>query len=89
MRRESASNRVRGDADLRERHHAPGAVAQHGRKRGLRNTGLITLAAHQCPELASRVIDDLPDVAPVGAKELDVIETYLGAVLSGLLGEGE
>jgi hypothetical protein len=35
------------------------------------------------------VIDDLPDVVPVGAQELDVIETYLSGVLSGLLGEGE
>lgn len=88
-------NRVGGDANLRDRHHLPGAAARptrpgrHDRKGGVRNASQITLAAHRGPPLALHVIDDLPDVVPVGAQELDVIETYLSGVLSGLLGEGE
>jgi hypothetical protein len=36
-----------------------------------------------------RVIDDLPDVVPVGPQELDVMETYLHAMLNGFLGAPE
>ncbi len=39
--------------------------------------------------LPARVIDDWPDVVPVGRQELDVVETYLRAVLDGFLGTTE
>jgi hypothetical protein len=44
------------------------------------------LPAHDSPPLAPHVIDDLPELVPVGAQELDAIESYLGAVLNQLLG---
>jgi hypothetical protein len=31
------------------------------------------------------VVDDLPDIVPVGTREIDVIETYLGHLLNALL----
>jgi hypothetical protein len=95
MGRESAStNRRRTDADLRERYHVadpnrqsrrPGRLGQG--QRPPRNTKQIIPPAHATPP--SHVIDDFPKVVPVGAQELDVIETYLGAVLNELLGAGQ
>jgi hypothetical protein len=35
------------------------------------------------------VVDDLPQVIPVAQRELDVIETYLGALLDDALGRTE
>jgi hypothetical protein len=35
------------------------------------------------------VVDNLPQVIPVGQRELDVIETYLGALLDDALGRTE
>ena len=35
------------------------------------------------------VVDDLPRVIPVAQRELDVIETYLGALLDEALGRTE
>jgi hypothetical protein len=35
------------------------------------------------------VVDDLPEVIPVAQRELDVIETYLGALLDDALGRTE
>jgi hypothetical protein len=35
------------------------------------------------------VVDDLPRVIPVAQHELDVIETYLGALLDDALGRTE
>lgn len=34
------------------------------------------------------VVDDLPEIVPVGSRELDVIETYLGPLLNELFGAG-
>jgi hypothetical protein len=35
------------------------------------------------------VVDDLPEILPVLQRELDIIETYLGATLDQLLSELE
>ncbi len=43
----------------------------------------------KCNLLTRRVIDDCPGVMPVASPELDVIETYLRAVLDQLLGTTE
>jgi hypothetical protein len=63
-----------------------GGKLRQGEKEGSRNAKQITLAAEDSPPLALHVIDDLPDVVPVSAQELDVLETYLGAALIDLLG---
>ena len=44
---------------------------------------------HHAPGATAHVIDDLAGVVPISARELDVIETYLGEVLNGLLGRGK
>jgi hypothetical protein len=87
-----APNGIWADADRRESLRARGVITQlprpvrQGRKEGPRNAGHITKdGAPPVPH----VIDDLPDVMPVGPQELDVIETYLRAVLNGLLGARE
>jgi hypothetical protein len=59
-------------------------VRQAG-KQGHRNAEQITLPAEDSPPLALHVIDDFPEVVPVSAQELDVIETYLDAALIDLL----
>jgi hypothetical protein len=86
-----APNAVWADADLGEGLHARGVTKQpprpvrHGRKEGPRNAKQI----RNSPPLVPHVIDDLPDVVPVGSQELDVIEVYLRAVLNRLLGARE
>jgi hypothetical protein len=60
-------------------------VRQRG-KEGPQNAKQTTLPAQDSPPLALYVLDDLADVVPVSAQELDVIETYLGAALADLLG---
>jgi hypothetical protein len=62
---------------------------RQGRKAGARSAKQIPPSAQDSPSLAPDVIDDLPDVVPVGPQELDVIETYLGVVLNGPLGVQE
>ncbi len=85
-----APNGIWADADPRESLRARGATTQpprpvrQGRKEGPRNA----ITKDSAP-LVPHVIDDLPDVMPVGPQELDVIETYLRAVLNGLLGARE
>jgi hypothetical protein len=37
-------------------------------------------------EAGLKVVDDFPQAIPVAQRELDVIETYLGAVLDDVLG---
>jgi hypothetical protein len=87
-----APNPIWADTDHRERLHARGASAEsprpvrQGGTEEPRNAKQITLPAQDSPPLALHVIDDLPDVVPVSAGELDVIETYLGAALNDLLG---
>ena len=86
-----APNAIWADADARERLHARGASTQSARrvrqagKQGPRNTKQITLPAEDSPPLTLHVIDDFPEVVPVSAQELDVIETYLDAALIDLL----
>jgi hypothetical protein len=36
-----------------------------------------------------RVVDDFAQAVPVGAQELDVVETYLGPFLNALIGPQE
>ena len=89
MSRESASiSRRWTDADFCEPHHAPVAIAERPRpiRHRPRNAKPITVPAHETQPPAQHVIDDLPEVVPVGAQELDAIETYLGAMLNELLG---
>ena len=92
MRLGCAPNAIWADTDPRERLRARGARAQLPRsvrqsgKEGPRNAKQIPLPAQDSPPLALHVIDDVPDVVPVSAQELDVVETYLGAVLVDLLG---
>jgi hypothetical protein len=87
-----APNAIWADANPRESLQARAATTQlprpvrEGRKQGPRNAKQI--AQDSLPP-APDVIDDLPDVVPVGSQELDVIETYLRAVLNGLLGARE
>jgi hypothetical protein len=52
------------------------------------NAKQISLPAHHTLP-APLVIDDLPEVVPVGAQELAVMEAYLGAIFNELLGPGE
>jgi hypothetical protein len=87
-----APNAIWAEAKPRDGHHArrasarpPRPVRQRG-KEGPQNAKQITLPAKDSPPLALHVIDDLADVVPVSAQELDVIETYLGAALIDLLG---
>jgi hypothetical protein len=47
----------------------------------------IAVSPHGSQASAPHAVDDLPDAVPVGAQELGVIETYLGALLNELLGE--
>jgi hypothetical protein len=96
MSREAASTTRRSaDVDFCEPHHAPRVIAKpprpirYSRNERPRNAKQIALSAHESRPSAQHVIDDLPDVVPVGAQELDAIETYLGAVLNALLGARE
>jgi hypothetical protein len=54
-------------------------------KEGDRNARHTTKSA----TLLARVVDDLPDRVPVAPQELEVIETYLRAVLDEFLGTTE
>jgi hypothetical protein len=50
---------------------------------GLRAPG--NLHCRPRPADVTQVVDDFRDVMPVSQRELDVIETYLGAVLDDML----
>jgi hypothetical protein len=88
-----APNAISVEATPHRGLRARGATAQstrsprQGGKAGPRNANHITLPARDSPPLVPQVIDDLPDVVPVGPQELDAIQTYLGAVLDELLVE--
>jgi hypothetical protein len=77
-----------GQADARHRLHLPGAPrAQYPRK-----AGLAPLIRRRTPTLVAAgpdVVDDFPTAIPVTRGELEVIETYLGALLDGALGKRE
>jgi hypothetical protein len=77
-----------GQADARHRLHLPGAThAQHHRK-----AGLAPLIRRRAPTLVAAgpdVVDDFPTAMPVTRGELEVIETYLGALLDEALGKPE
>ena len=87
-----APNGIWAGADARENLRARGATTQlprlvrQSRKEGPRNVKQIRLPVQDNHPPAPHVIDDLPDVVPVGPQEIDVIETYLRPVLNGLLG---
>jgi hypothetical protein len=77
-----------GQADARHRLHLTGAPrAQYRRK-----AGLAPLIRRRTPTLVAAgpdVVDDFPTAIPVTRGELEVIETYLGALLDGALGKRE
>jgi hypothetical protein len=77
-----------GQADAWHRLHLPGAPrAQYHRK-----AGLAPLIRRRPPTLVAAgpdVVDDFPTAIPVTRGELEVIETYLGALLDGALGKRE
>ena len=93
MRRRAASTRRVGiDAHLRARQHAPRPITPplwpERNHRRSRNTRQVNVPAQSQPP-APRVIDDFPQTVPVDARELEVIETYLGALLNELMGPQE
>jgi hypothetical protein len=75
-------------AVARHRLHLPGAPhAQYHRK-----AGLAPLIRRRAPTLVAagpEVVDDFPTAIPVTRGELEVIETYLGALLDDVLGKRE
>ena len=77
-----------GQAEARHRLQLPGAPqARHDRK-----AGLAPLIRRRAPTLVAtgpEVIDDFPTAIPVTRGELEVIETYLGALLDDALGKRE
>jgi hypothetical protein len=77
-----------GQAVARHRLHLPGAPrAQYHRK-----AGLAPLIRRRTPTLVAAgpdVVDDFPTAIPVTRGELEVIETYLGALLDDALGKRE
>src|SRR5260370_34522748 len=77
-----------GQADARHRLHLLGAPrAQYHRK-----AGLAPLIRRRTPTLVAAgpdVVDDFPTALPVTRGELDVIETYIGALLDDALGKRE
>jgi hypothetical protein len=79
----SAPDAICAGADLRESAATaqPSRQALRAPKQGDRNAKQKTKSS----TLPGRVIDDLPYVVPVAAQELDVIETYLRAVLDEFL----
>jgi hypothetical protein len=60
----------------------PGLAGGHDTRPGRPAT--VTIA-----EPGLEVVDDLSQAIPVAQRELDVIETYLGALLDHVLGEPE
>jgi hypothetical protein len=53
------------------------------------NAKLSRAAAELVEKPVPNVVDDLPEILPVLQRELDIIETYLGATLDQLLSELE
>ena len=77
-----------GQADARHRLHLPGAP----RAQSHRKAGLAPLIRRRTPTLVAAgpdVVDDFPTAIPVSRGELEVIETYLGALLDDALGKRE
>ena len=77
-----------GQADARRRLHLPGAPHPQIRPK----TGPAPLNPRRAPTLVDaglKVIDDFSTAIPVTRGELEVIETYLGALLDDALGKRE
>jgi hypothetical protein len=96
MERKAASKiQVLTEAELRRRQHAPTPVAQrtHPKKPGQRPRRPFNKKPISPTALSAvppdPVLDNFPNAIPVGGKELDVIETYLGALLDELMGPRE
>ena len=53
------------------------------------NAKLSRAPAELVEKSVPNVVDDLPEILPVLQRELDIIETYLGATLDQLLSELE
>jgi hypothetical protein len=87
MRFVASADAIGAGADLRESASTaqPSRPALRAPKEGDRNAKQTTKSR----TLPGRVIDDLPDLVPVAPQELDVIETYLCAVLDEFLGTTE
>ena len=64
-----------------------GSSAQRNRKSALARP--IGLGAATIIEPSLHVADDLPHAIPLAQRELDVIETYLSALLDDVLGRRE
>src|SRR5262245_54326131 len=67
-----------GQANARHRPYLPGVPSPHRRKSG--RAPLIRHGA-TCVEAGAAVVDDFPAAIPVAPRELEVIETYLSALL--------
>jgi hypothetical protein len=85
VRRQDVASRT-GQADTRRRLRSTGAPnAQRRRK-----SKPAPLIGSGPPTFAGvGVVDDFPTAIPVTPRELDVIETYLGALLDDALGKRE
>jgi len=59
------------------------------RRRNSARASLIRRGAPTFVEVGPDVVDDFPTSIPVTPRELDVIETYLGALLDDALGNRE
>jgi hypothetical protein len=96
MERKAASKiQVLTEADLRRRQHAPTPIARSARpkptgqrpRRPFDKKPISPTALSAVPP--APVLDNFPSAIPVGGQELDVIETYLGALLDELVGPRE
>jgi hypothetical protein len=77
----------RGRTNARRRPGSTGAPNAQGRKSGL--APLIRRGPPTPIEAGAVVVDDFPTAIPVTARELEVIETYLAALLDDALGKRE
>jgi hypothetical protein len=78
---------VTGQAEARRRRLAGGSNAQRPRKSG--RAPLIGRGATTFVDAGPHVVDDFPTAIPLTLRELDVIETYLGALLDDVFGKWE
>jgi hypothetical protein len=88
--RTASTRRLWIDAERRVHRHSPGPLALSLRPRRKPrhgpNTRQVTAPTQSTLTLAPPVIDNFAEPLPVGAHELEVVETYLGALLKDLLG---
>jgi hypothetical protein len=81
----SRHGRATRSSEVQRRPHT--ANAQLGRKSGSARQTRSRSALFAA--LEPSVVDDFPQPIPVSSRELDVIETYLGALLDDALGNWE